>query len=82
MREAAGLGRGVKNLQLVPVHAHGRFGRFHVAAVTLTRDLLFHLHLLCEIACDHLGVGFIFLQNSYRSLKSMNHLPILSKVAG
>ena len=25
MREAAGLGRSVKNLQLVPVHAHGRF---------------------------------------------------------
>src|ERR1700730_12609988 len=29
MREAAGLGRGVKNLQLVPVHAHRRF---HVGA--------------------------------------------------
>jgi hypothetical protein len=27
----------------------------------LTRDLVFHLHLLCETACDHLGVGFYFL---------------------
>src|ERR1700687_5670256 len=29
MREAAGLGRGAKNPQVVPVHAHGRF---HVGA--------------------------------------------------